>query len=190
MEKAYRSGGLAGQSYALLLASARQVRVSRKSTGRRRSEYMRTLILSAGLVALFSIGGRNVYACSCYVPTASEIESMTDAEFSRQFLAVDGAAFIGRVVKKARAMSSSGGSWKVTFEVERYWKGSGAKRVAVYTATTGASCGVNYKVGERHIVIASKYRGDFQSSLCAHLTATQNKATLLKRLGRGEKPKG
>jgi hypothetical protein len=150
---------------------------------------MRTLILLAGLVALFSIGGRNVYACSCYVPTASEIESMTDAEFSRRFLAVDGVAFIGRVVKKARAMSSSGGSWEVTFEVERYWKGSSAKRLAVYTATHGAACGVDYKMGESHLVIANKHKGELRSSLCAHLSATRNKAILLKRLGRGEKPK-
>lgn len=149
---------------------------------------MRTLFLLAGFVALFTIGGRNVYACSCYVPSASEIESMTDADFSRQFLAVDGAAFMGRVIKKSRAMSSSGGSWQVTFEVERYWKG-GAKRVTVYTATNGAACGVDYKVGERHLVIASRHEGDLQSSLCAHLAATQNKAALLKRLGRGEKPK-
>jgi hypothetical protein len=151
---------------------------------------MKTLILLAGFVALFSIGGPDVYACSCYVPNASEIESMTDAEFSRQFLAVDGATFVGRVVKKARATSSSGASWKVTFEVEKYWTGSGAKRVAVYTATTGAACGVNYKVGQRHLVIASKHRGDLHASLCAHLAATQNKATLLKRLGRGEKSTG
>lgn len=150
---------------------------------------MRTLILLTGFVALFSIGGPSVYACSCYVPSSSEIESMSDAEFSRQFLALDGAAFIGRVVKKSRAMSSGGGSWKVTFEVERYWKG-GAKRVTVYTATNGAACGVDYKVGERHLVIARRHKGDLQSSLCAHLSATQNKAVLLKRLGRGEKPKG
>jgi|SRR5688500_135001 len=149
---------------------------------------MRTLILLAGIVALFSIGGRNVYACSCYVPSASEIESMSDAEFSRRFLALDGATFIGRVVKKSRAMSSSGGSWKVTFEVERYWNG-GSKRVTVYTATNGAVCGVDYKVGERHLVFASRHKGNLQSSLCAHLGATQNKAALLKRLGRGEKPK-
>ena len=150
---------------------------------------MRTLILLAGLFAIFIIGGRNVSACSCYVPTASEIESMTDAEFSRQFLTLDGAAFVGRVVKKARVKSPIGGSWKVTFEVERYWKGSDAKRVTVSTATSGAACGVNYKVGERHLVIASKHKGELQTSLCAHLSATQNKAVLMKRLGRGEKPK-
>ena len=114
---------------------------------------------------------------------------MTDAEFSQRFLAVDGAAFIGRVVKKARGWSSGRGSWKVTFAVDRYWKGSGAKRLTVYTATSGAACGVNYKVGERHLVIASKHEGELQSSLCTHLGATQNKAVLLKRLGRGEKPK-
>ena len=114
---------------------------------------------------------------------------MTDAEFSRQFLTDDGAAFIGRVVKKSRATSSSGGSWKVTFEVEKYWNGSGAKRMTVYTATSEAACGVNYKVGQRHLVIATRYKGDLQSSLCAHLSATRNKAALLKRLGRGEKPK-
>lgn len=151
---------------------------------------MRTLILLAAFAALLSIGGRNVYACSCYVPTTSEIESMTDAEFSRQFLTPDGAAFIGRVLKKARVASSSGRSWQVTFEVERYWKGSGAKRFAVYTATSEAACGVNYKVGARHLVIASKHEGNLRTSLCAHLSATQNKAALLKRLGPGEKPKG
>ncbi len=150
---------------------------------------MRTLILLACLVALFSIGERNVYACSCYVPSASEIESMTDAEFSRRFLAANRATFIGRVVEKARARSS-GGSWEVTFEVERYWKGGGTKRVAVYTATTGAACGVDYKVGESYLVIASRHKDDLQSSLCAHLSATRNKAAILKRLGRGEKPKG
>ena len=149
---------------------------------------MRTLFLLAGFVALFSVGERTIYACSCYVPSSSEVESMTDVEFSRQFLTDDGAAFIGRVVKKSRAMSSSGGSWKVTFEVEKYWKG-GSKRVTVYTATNEAACGVNYKVGQKHLVIASRHKGDLQSSLCAHLSATRNKAALLKRLGHGEKPK-
>lgn len=151
---------------------------------------MKAFVLLASFIILFTLSGRNAYACSCFVPSSSEIEAMTDAQFSQRFLDLDGAVFLERVVKKSRGVSSGGGSVKITFEAERYWEGVWAKRVSVYAFASEAACGVNYEVGERHLVIATRYRGNLQTNLCAHLLAAKNRAVILKKLGRGKRPKG
>ena len=150
---------------------------------------MKRFTILAGAVALLVFGGQITYGCSCRVPTASEIESLSEAEFARRFADIDGAAFTGRVVEAGRVKTELRWVNKFTFEVESYWAGPGAKRIDIQTAAHGASCGVSYAVGKKYLVFAVRHGGVFHANLCTHIGATKNRKVILRRLGRGEKPK-
>ena len=150
---------------------------------------MKRAIILAGTVALLAFGGQTAYGCSCLVPTASEIESFSEAEFARRFAGAGGAAFTGRVVEAGRVNTRLGWLKRFTFEVESYWRGPGAKRVDIHTAAQGAACGVSYAVGGKYLVFATSHDGVLHTNLCTHISATKNRKVLLRRLGKGVKPK-
>jgi hypothetical protein len=96
------------------------------------------------------------------------------------------AVFLAKVTKVEQA----GLGWRVTLDVERWWKGSDATTQTVFTAKNGAICGYTFKEGERYLVYAFS-RGqqgeELFVSLCSRTgTAEQaEKAGDLKELGAG-----
>ena len=80
---------------------------------------------------------------------------------------------------------------KVTFAVERFWKGVKTGRVSIYTAAQTALCGVPFEVNKKYLVIAAAGDdGRLNVGLCPWLEKEQNEAAYRARLGRGKKPKG
>ena len=143
---------------------------------------MKKLILLVTAITLFIFGGQATYACTCGIPSRSEIESKSEADFAQWLKSLNGAVFIGRVAKNKRG--------EITFLVERYWKGPDTRRVVVYTSTSEASCGVSYRVGKKYLVFAYNLRGELRTDLCSHLSATKYKDVYLKKLGTGEQRQG
>ncbi len=142
---------------------------------------MQKLILLIAVTILCTLNVQSAYACTCGIPTRSEIESKSKADIAQWLKSLNGAVFIGRVTK-----SDNG---EITFEAERYWKGPGTKRIIIYTPISGAACGVSYEVSKKYLVFATYDEGKLHTFLCSHVTATQYKDIYLRKLGKGERPK-
>jgi|GEM_PF-2556305 len=85
----------------------------------------------------------SAFACSCVTRTLTE-------EFNGS-----SAVFAGEVVDIANTSSGhdpSGHGYKVTFEVDRSWKGISGERASVYTGMGGGDCGYSFKIGEKYLV--------------------------------------
>jgi hypothetical protein len=142
------------------------------------------------VLAMLAFAGPRAYACACADFPASEIESWSRAEFSRRFMSGRAAIFLGRVVEEGEPYPTEHGPSRVyTFEVQRYWKGAGAKRVYIHTAVFGAACGVTYEVSKTYLVIAQRDGGELFTSLCTHRLANRNREIFLRKLGEGKSPK-
>jgi hypothetical protein len=133
------------------------------------------------IALVFVLGPAAAYACSCLAqPEKTEIPR----DWLKNF---NGAVFEGRVAKIERAAKSQY-LLKVTFTVERYWKGVKTKQAFVYTASQSAMCGVPFERGRKYLVFAEASEGRFQASLCPWTEKEQNEALYRAYLGRGRKP--
>ena len=133
-------------------------------------------------VALLGFGGQNVYACSC-----SEVKTEKKVSYKRWLKEFDGAVFTGRVVMIEKIAARY--ELKVTFEVERFWKGVETPKMIIYTAIDGAACGVTYVEGENYLVIANRSGDKLYTDLCSWLWYSKNEKAFMKGLGRGKGPK-
>ncbi len=79
---------------------------------------MKKITLLIFSIALLGFHGQVAQACSCLETKSDKNEKV---DYKRWLRAFDGAVFTGQVVKIERIESNY--QLKVTFKVERYWKG-------------------------------------------------------------------
>jgi hypothetical protein len=95
------------------------------------------------------------YACSC-IPSPPVGE-----EFER-----DSAVFSGSVLS-IKEVKSKFESIKITFQVDRIWKGISETEVSIYTRRDSASCGYSFKEGESYLIYAGNTEGKLTTGLCS-----------------------
>jgi hypothetical protein len=141
-------------------------------------------------VALLILGEQGARACTCV--TSGEVAGGIDLK--RWLKEFDGAMFTGHVagIERVTVNIDEGLSipeLKVTFKVERFWKGVDTAEVAIYTGVDGAACGVRYVEGERYFVIAHRLRGGLHTDICTSPEKYSDVEAYSKELGGGNKPK-
>jgi Tissue inhibitor of metalloproteinase len=81
------------------------------------------------------------------------------------------AVFMGKAISRkdlkagAKLRSIDPIAW--TFDVERVFKGNVAKQQSVLSAAMGASCGIQFKVGDRYQVYAKRQGSTLSTHLCS-----------------------
>jgi len=144
---------------------------------------MKKLVLLISSIALLGVFGQAVYGCSC---REVETDKKQRVNYKKWLKGFDGAVFVGQVAKIEQAESRH--QVKVTFEVEKYWKGVEATEVSIHTARDSAACGVGYVEGKKYFVIANRHESKFHIDLCSWLGYSKNEKAYLKGLGKGKKP--
>ena len=92
-----------------------------------------------------------VQACSCLSPrTPWEARTRADAVFS------------GTVLDIQRRDVSL----RVTFELDKAWKGISKQQVTIQTRASSASCGYSFETGERYLVYAQSDENAYRTHLC------------------------
>jgi hypothetical protein len=121
---------------------------------------MRTVLaLAASLAAVAAFAGpqaESAFACSCVpVDPARDLEGAD-------------AAFVGRALSRAvdEPVGSSADPALWTFAVERAVKGSLPPRMEVTAPVSGASCGLELRLGQRIGLLLERHGEGYQSSLC------------------------
>lgn len=114
-----------------------------------------TFLLTFGLVALLLPG--EAKACSCMRPAPPD-EALEAAE----------AVFFGEVL----TVEAVAHGLRVNIQVEHGWKGVDGDRVEVWTASSGASCGVSFRPGETYLVYAESFDDRLGASLCSRTRQT------------------
>jgi len=101
----------------------------------------------------------------------------------------DGTIFIGRVLqrKKVRMKDVDWYEYRVTFKVDRYWKGADRLEIVVFTGIgVGGDCGIRFKKGEDYVVFASVLNGRLQTSICTLTMEAKYAPNVVKGLSLGE----
>jgi hypothetical protein len=148
---------------------------------------MRKVVLLICITSLISLAAKATYACSCVEVETGKKGSAVKPDYKRWLKGVNGAVFIGRVTKIETDADYR--QSKVTFDVERYWKGVARAEVVVFTAAFASACGVPYTLGETYFVVADASTGKLSTDLCSHLGYSKNKEATMRGLGKGHKPK-
>ena len=146
---------------------------------------MKKIILSICLtIFVAGFSGQSIYGCSYQ---RVEGETKTKINYKQWLKNFNGVAFIGRVVKIEKLENSY--ELKVTFEVERFWKGAETGESVIYTPKDGVLCGVNYVEDQSYFIIADSYGGRLSTDLCSEIGYSELKQAFIKKLGKGRKPK-
>ncbi len=103
--------------------------------------------------------------------------------------------FEGKIIEKEEVSNTAGknetpsgplrsmGYFKYTFAVKKLINGDqNQKQIIVYSASTGAACGVNYKLGDEYYLFAYKYQGAFHTGLCSQNVKKDKATKPLKKL--------
>ncbi len=100
-------------------------------------------------------------ACTCEAPSSAK-EGLKRAS----------AVFTGKVTKIYRPLLdrlgiSGSGTYRVIFEVTRFWKGSHSKSIVVATRLSGEACGFPFKEGKEYLVyVADQPVLDVETGIC------------------------
>ena len=151
---------------------------------------MKKLILVLGLIAFFTCSAQVALACTCVKST----EVKGNFNYKRWLKEFDGAMFTGRVVKVEKVeleMDAGffGDFFKVTFQVDRFWKGIKTDEATIYTGAGCCDCGVRYSEGEKYFIIADNIGGNLRTNICTSPEAYSDVEGYIKALGDGRKPK-
>ena len=118
----------------------------------------RISILVAVTITIFTcttlLSSGRAYACSCAVEFGIAQQERAEKAFSQA-----GAVFAGRVADiedPPSPMNSSMDPVTVTFKVSEVWKGPQSETLEVTTATSGASCGYEFRAGKEYLVYTSE----------------------------------
>ncbi len=143
---------------------------------------MRILLSLVLTISMLTIETGPAYACSCVIPGPPDEE-----------LANSSAVFSGKVVNLAEPFSgfgpvSSADPIKVTFQVDKVWKGSVSQTTTISTARSSASCGYTFEKGGEYIVYAYGTENDLSVSLCSRTQPLDTAQDDLAVLGVGTEP--
>jgi hypothetical protein len=125
----------------------------------------------------------DAHACSCVPPDPPVHENLQRSD----------AVFTGRVLRITEDHSFEP-SWRVHLSVDRAWKGVHTQQITIWTAKTGAYCGVDFEPEQRYVVYATRYvgreasraaRGALWVSLCSGTRLIDNTSEDLSQLGPG-----
>ncbi|MFB5678256.1 hypothetical protein ACE3NQ_16650 [Paenibacillus terreus] len=139
-----------------------------------------TVILSMLLVAKPSV----VYACSCAEPPSpEEARAQSTAVFSGKAVSLK---------QRTALIVSSGDPVKVTFQVNRVWKGNIGSTTVVTTAMSSESCGYEFTEGQQYLVYArnDQFSGVLRTTLCDRTVLLSEAAGDLQELGPSSLPTG
>lgn len=115
------------------------------------------------LFLVFSVD--SVYACKC-IPGAKGSNTCT-------YYWRSASVFIGKVEQITTDEEQR--TKKVTFSVEKLYRGKFKDKIDIYTAASGAACGYPFKLGERYFVYGYKAEdGKFQERLCGPTVLLKN----------------
>ncbi|MFB5762277.1 hypothetical protein [Paenibacillus medicaginis] len=134
---------------------------------------MAAVLLSVLLVAKPTV----VYACSCAEPPPpNEAKAQSAAVFSGKALSVK---------QKIAPILSTDDPVKVTFQVDRLWKGKVSSTTVITTAMSSASCGYEFTEGQDYLVYAryDQESGVLHTTLCDRTALLSEAAGDLQELG-------
>ena len=102
-----------------------------------------------------------------------------------------GVVFSGQVIKikKVKVKLPRGYDWqnyRVTFKVDRYWKGINSSEVVVFTGAGGGDCGIRFRKGESYIVFANLFEDRLQTGICSYTAGSRYAENIIKGLNLGE----
>jgi hypothetical protein len=126
---------------------------------------MRHLLLSTILaLGAFALTPENALACSCAPFDSPGISPK--AWFDR----FDGAAFRGPVVKVETVQTGKPEpdqqKLKLTFRVERHWKGVNDAEVVIWTDSAPDSCAIEYPLNRPLMIFAFRRNGRLETHMC------------------------
>lgn len=98
-------------------------------------------------IFIFSLSPQTIYGCQCKPPSTDKLSVQVQNAYQKYT-----AVFSGKVIQIEQKHINS--FKKVTFEVGKSWKSNLENEVFVTTADNGASCGYNFKVGDKYLVYA------------------------------------
>lgn len=110
---------------------------------------------------------RGTEACSC-VPPTSELKDEADVVFVGEVVSVD-----------AQDSGQSQGARVAVLTVVERFKSAAAEILSIRTSKSAATCGVEFRVGERYLVFAFEDAGRLETGLCSTLNT---KASLAQEL--------
>lgn len=135
---------------------------------------MKKLTILTALFVFLLVGASDVSACSCLMDNIQSTGKKVKKAFSQS-----SAVFYGEVLSVTRQENSV----RVTFKVDKSWKGLTTGEAIVSTGENSAMCGFNFEVGKTYIVYAN---GSLQTNICTRTAAGNDDAKYLTKL---KKPK-
>jgi len=138
---------------------------------------MRLLVMATGLLCL--TWPLPAFACTC------DIGPATTAHYRAWLKGFDGAVFRGTAIEST---IEAGVGTKVTFKVERHWKGVTSPAVAIQLLPARDNCPVEFRRGGTYLVAARRLGRWFVYSVCLQVLTIQKPAALLEALGEGSPP--
>ena len=119
----------------------------------------RLLLIAALALAALPLGAQSDLACSCMAPDAQEL--FTNSE----------GAFVGTLIDNpgddGQPFTNSAEMVPYVFEVEAAYKGEITSQIAVMSAISGASCGLEMPEGARASIFMWVDGGEWHSGLCS-----------------------
>lgn len=129
---------------------------------------MKLLIALAMAIGLASLPAQQALACSCMATTIEESAAVADAVFAGTVVGQEPVG-LDPVGALAATAPVPGGMGQVvyTFAVDGVAKGDVAADVQILSSGDGASCGMNFGIGERWLVFAMWDGAVHTTSLCS-----------------------
>jgi hypothetical protein len=124
-------------------------------------------------------------ACSCAQPTVEQAFARSSAVIAGTVTEVEEPFWVWIGL-------SSSGSYDVTFQVTKRWKGAEADTLTVRTRLTGEACGYPFEIGGAYLVfVAPGPAEDLQTGICSgtrDLVGAEEDVRMLDELARSGMP--
>lgn len=131
---------------------------------------MRSVVALLGILIVVSLSSQTVNACSCS-GQGTPCESYGHAA----------AVFVGTAIAVRRNEPPKQGDLRAEwmpmaykFSVEQSYLGVAGTEVEVFTGSGGGDCGYEFKMGQRYLVYAYRYRENLGTSICTRTRSFSN----------------
>ena len=106
------------------------------------------------VVALMAVPDEG-FACSCLGPRIEDRQAYQQW-FQQRTVVFRGTVTANELMPEFRFRNTALRFRKVTFTIDRQWKGVSASTITIFTQSEGSMCGVDYRVGSRDLVAADR----------------------------------